>query len=378
MIQIFRPSITDREIEAVAEVMRSGWLGLGPKTAQFETEFAAYVGAEYAIGMNSGTAALHLALLALGIGPGDEVLVPTITFASTALAVIYCGATPVFVDVCPDTLCIDVADARHKVTDKTAAIMPVHYSGTPCDMNFIWELANDNELVVIEDAAHACGSKYWGEWVGGLLSISAAICFSFHAVKNLTCGEGGMVTCHDEDIADKLRKLRWCGIDKDTWNRTGSAADSQYSWYYEIASLGYKAHMNDIAAAIGLVQLDRLPELNARRREIAELYTVGLYDLDWLVHPYERIGCKSSWHAYVIKVPGHRNQLNQHLKECGVATGVHYIPLHLQPYFANNFPSPSLPVAERVWKTILTLPCYPDLTDDEVSHVIESIRGFKI
>jgi len=375
MIQIFRPSITDREIAAVTEVLRSGWLGLGPKTAQFETEFAAYVEAAYAVGMNSGTAALHLALLALDIGPGDEVLVPTITFASTALAVVYCGATPVFVDVESDTFCIDVEDAERKVTAKTAAVIPVHYSGTPCNMERIWELADDYFLKVIEDAAHACGSEYFGKRIGGLQSD--ATCFSHHAVKNLTMGEGGTVTCHDATIDATLRKLRWCGINKGTWDRTATAKDSNYSWYYEIEDLGYKAHMNDISAVIGLVQLDRLDELNARRRAIAERYTEGLSGLKWLTLPIEYLHCKTSWHAYVIQTE-YRDRLNEYLKERGIATGVHYIPLHTQPYFARYFPTPYLPVAELVWRTLLTLPCYPDLTDEEVNYIIESIREFKV
>jgi len=378
MIQVFSPSITDREIEAVADVMRSGWLGLGPKTAEFEAKFAEYVGAKYAVGVNSGTAALHLALLALGIGPGDEVLVPTITFASTALAVVYCGATPVFVDVWPGDICIDTKDAERKLTNKTKAIIPVHYSGTVCNMDAVWYLAENNALVVVEDAAHACGSTFCGVRIGGLKHTDAT-CFSFHAVKNLTCGEGGMITCNSLDMDTALRRLRWCGIDKGTWNRTGTAKDSNYSWYYEISDLGFKAHTNDIAAAIGIVQLDRLPELNARRRKIAQLYTAGLSDCTWLDLPHDYPGCVSSCHAYVIKVKNDgRDRLNQHLKECDIATGVHYIPLHIQPYFAQLVDTPYLPVAETVWRTLLTLPSYPDLSNGEIDYIIYSIKEFEI
>jgi len=378
MIQVFCPSITDREIEAVADVMRSGWLGLGPKTAEFEAKFAEYVGAKYAIGVNSGTAALHLALLVLGIRPGDEVLVPTITFASTALAVVYCGATPVFVDVWPGDICIDTKDAERKITDKTWGIIPVHYSGTVCNMDAVWHLAENHSLAVVEDAAHACGSTFYGEKVGGLKDTNAT-CFSFHAVKNLTCGEGGMITCNSQSMDTCLRRLRWCGIDKGTWNRTGTAKDSNYSWYYEIADLGFKAHTNDIAAAIGIVQLDRLPELNARRREIAQLYTAGLSDCTWLDLPHDYPGCVSSCHAYVIKVKNDgRDRLNQHLKECGIATGVHYIPLHVQPYFKQLVDTPYLPVAETVWRTLLTLPSYPDLSNGEIDYIIYSIKEFEI
>jgi len=378
MIQVFCPSITDREIEAVADVMRSGWLGLGPKTAEFEAKFAEYVGAKYAVGVNSGTAALHLALMALGIGPGDEVLVPTITFASTALAVVYCGATPVFVDVDGADICIDVKDAAYKVTDKTKAIIPVHYSGTPCMMDDIWSLADKYSLKVIEDAAHACGSTYYGERIGGLKGTDAT-CYSHHAVKNLTMGEGGTITCNFPDMDAALRRLRWCGINKGTWDRTDTAKDSNYSWYYEIADLGFKAHTNDIAAAIGIVQLDRLPELNARRRKIAQLYTAGLSDCAWLDLPHDYPGCVSSCHAYVIKVKNDgRDRLNQHLKECDIATGVHYIPLHVQPYFKQLVDTPYLPVAETVWRTLLTLPSYPDLSNGEIDYIIYSIKEFEI
>jgi perosamine synthetase len=382
VIQVFKPSIGDEEVAAVEEVLRSGWLGLGPKTAEFEHEFADYVGAPFAVAMNSGTAALHLALRALGIGKGDEVLVPTITFASTALAVVYCGARPVFVDVDPETLCIDVEDTARRVTNLTRAVMPVHYGGRPCDMEAVWSLAKANKLLVVEDAAHACGARYGQHKIGGSEN-SDATCFSFHAVKNLTCGEGGMVTTTSSFTSDQLRRLRWCGIDKSTWKRTEAVGTGarpsygQYSWYYEIAELGYKSHMSDVAAAIGLAQLAKLDKLNTRRREIARLYDGAFEELDWLDVPPTHGDLDTSQHNYVVRMkrPGVRDRLNLYLKEKGIATGVHYVPIHMQPYFAAQG-QPSLPVAEDVWQRVLTLPMYPDLTDEQVEYICECVRGF--
>lgn len=381
MIQIFKPWIDEREIEAVTEVLKSGWLGLGPKVAEFEQKFAEYVGAEHAVAMNSGTAALHLALLALGIGPGDEVLVPTITFVSTAHAVEYCGAKPVFVDVFSDTLCMDYADANWKVTDKTKAVLPVHYAGHPCDL-VMFEGVLGGRTPVVEDAAHACGAEYYDTRIGSNL-YSRAACFSHHAVKNLTCGEGGMVTTRYGSIAESLRRLRWCGIDKSTWGRTEEVKDGtrgQYGkcgWYYEVDRLGYKCHMSDLNAAIGLVQLEKLEIANVMRRSIVDFYQDAFADLAWLERPVEKNYCKSSWHLYHIKLekPEYRDRLNLFLRDRDIATGVHYMPLHLQPYYRDQG-QPSLPVAEDVWRRILTLPLYPGLTTDEIGQVVEGVRGF--
>lgn len=376
IIPVFKPSYTRAEIEAVTEVMGSGWIGLGPKTAEFESCFTQYVGAGHAVALNSGTAALHLSLLALGIGPGDEVLVPTITFVSTAHAVGYCGATPVFCDVEPDTLNLNPADAETRITERTKAIMPVHYGGHPCDMDTIRTLADQHGLLVIEDAAHACGSLYKGRHVGAL--GSDATCFSFHAVKNLATADGGMVTTDRLEIAQSLLRLRWCGIDKSTWQRAGETdvkrQYSQYTWYYEIHDLGYKYHMNDIAAAIGLVQLGRLDAMNQRRREIASAYTERLSRLDWVTCPVEKEYAHSGQHNYVIKTK-HRDALNLYLRKHGISTGVHYIPIHLQPYYRQRS-QVILPAAEKVWKDLLTLPVYPNMTDQQVQTVIGQILEF--
>jgi len=382
LIQVFKPSFGEEEIEALRETFRTSWIGLGPKTAEFEKAFATYVGAKYAVGTTSATAALHLACLALGIGPGDEVLVPTMTFVSTAHAPVYCGAVPIFVDIEPDTLNISVEDIQRKLTPQTKAIIPVHYGGHACQMDEIWDIAEQHGLFVIEDASHACGSEYMGRRIGGL-ERSDATCFSFHAVKNLATGDGGMITTNRIEMVRALKQLRWVGIDKGTWDRTeeslmeletGTQRYAHYSWYYEVRELGYKYHMNDIIAAIGLVQLHKLEAANARRREIVERYNQEFEGVDWIECPVEKEYTRSACHNYVIKTP-YRDALNLYLKGKNIATGVHYMPIHLQPYYRKQF-KVVLPVAERVWTQLLTLPLYPDLTDDEVDYVIESILGF--
>ena len=379
MIQVFKPSLGEEELEGLREIFKTGWIGLGPKTTEFEEKFAAYVGAKYAVGVNSATSALHLACLGVGIGPGDEVLVPTMTFVSTAHAVVFCGATPVFVDIEPDTLNISVEDIQRKITPHTKAIIPVHYGGYACQMEEIWEIANKNNLFVIEDAAHACGSSYKGKRIGGL-EHSNVTTFSFHAVKNLATGDGGMITTNHIEVVRALKQLRWVGIDKSTWDRTEEATMelelgirryASYGWYYEVQELGYKYHMNDITAVIGLVQLGKLEKANARRREITERYNRAFDGVEWIERPVEKEYTRSAMHNYVIKTP-FRDKLNLYLKEKGIATGVHYMPIHLQPYYRKQTKI-TLPVAEKVWTQLLTLPEYPDLTDNEVDYVIELI-----
>lgn len=376
LIPVFQPNYGIQEIKAVTNVLKSGWIGLGPKTEEFEKRFAEYVDAPYAIALNSATAALHLSLLAAGIGKGDEVIVPSLTFVSTAHAVLYVGAKPVFADIDKDTLCIVPADVIKKITKKTRAIIPVHYGGHPCDMNALNTIANDHKLTIIEDASHACGSSYHGKKIG---SISPFTCFSFHAVKNLATGDGGMITVKDKTVAQHLRSLRWVGINKDTWDRSdGTQAEKSYrgySWYYEVEELGFKCHMNDITAAIGLVQLRKLEASNAIRRSLAKRYTRELGKLPQIACPTEQPGMISAQHNYVIRVHD-RDKLHLYLRDQGISTGVHYMPVHLQPYYKKLFPRISLPVTETVWKHLLTLPLYPTLTYQEQDGVISSIKKF--
>jgi perosamine synthetase len=368
MIPIFKPSYGKEELAGVKEVFESGWIGMGPKTEEFEQAFAEYVGAKHAIAVNSGTAALHLALAASGIGPGDEVIVPTMTFVSTAHAVVYVGAKPVFCDIDADTLNISPIRCLKEMTARTAAVIPVHYGGHPCRMAAI---SLSHKRIVIEDAAHACGAEYDNLKIGSGLLRTSATCFSFHAVKNLAMGDGGMISTQDGELAAKLRRLRWCGIDKDTWRRTEDGKG--YGWGYQVAELGYKCHMNDIAAAIGLVQLRKLDAANEKRRRLHIRYGEALNQLSWLEIPVVKSYARPSYHNYVIKTD-HRDALHLFLRERGISTGVHYIPLHLQPYYYD--PAVRLPVAERVWKRLLTLPLYPDLSIAEQDLVIEAIHDF--
>lgn len=370
MIPIFRPSIGDAEIKSVTDTLRSGWLGMGPRTKEFEAEFAKYIGVDHAIGLNSGTAALHLAANLLDLGSAEVITTP-ITFVSTAHVILYAGAQPVFADVQEDTLNLDPRDVERKLTSKTKAVIPVHYGGHPCDMDEIMALAASRGLHVIEDAAHACGAEYKGKKAG---SIGEMGCFSFHAVKNLCCGDGGMITTRDERLRGELVKLRWVGIDADTYQRNTKKG---YGWYYEVQSLGFKEHMNDITASLGLAQLRRLEAMNQRRRDIVKLYQNEFKGLDWLQIPYQRSYVKSSWHLFPVRlVKGDRNSLIAHLADRGVSAGVHYMPLYLHPYYKKLGIKADCPVADRVWKQLVDLPLYPDMTESDIEQVTEAVKDF--
>jgi perosamine synthetase len=357
----------DEEIKEVGEVIKSGWIGLGPKTAEFEKKFADFIGTKYAVGVNSCTAALHLAIMGLGINSGEVITTP-MTFVSTSHAILYNNAIPVFADIERDTLNINVTEIEKKITDRTKAILLVHYGGHPCEMDEILDLAERHNLYVIEDCAHACGAKYKGVQAG---SMGDAGCFSFHAVKNLATGDGGMITTDNKDLYDRLQKLRWVGITKDTYQRS----KREYSWYYEVEELGYKYHMNDITAAIGLVQLNKLEIMNQRRREIAQTYNKQLGKLYWIELPIERNYVKSAFHNYVVKMED-RDAFMNHMTVKGISTGVHYMPVHLHPLYKKLGIRANVPVAEEVWKKLVTLPLYPDMMDSDVDFVVNSIKEF--
>ncbi|MDD5216472.1 MAG: DegT/DnrJ/EryC1/StrS family aminotransferase [Candidatus Omnitrophica bacterium] len=367
MIPVFKPAYDHEEYEALKPVLESGWIGLGPRTEEFEKQFAKYIGVQYAVGLNSCTAALHLAYHVMSV-EGREVITTPITFVSTNHAILYNDGVPVFCDVTPDTVNINADEIEKLISKKTGAITVVHYGGHACDMDKVLALAKQYNLKVIEDTAHGCGGEYKGKKLG---SIGDVGCFSFHAVKNLAVGEGGMITTNDKDIYERLRKLRWLGISKGTWQR--EKAGKKYDWQYDVEEVGFKCHMHDISAAIGLVQLKKLDRLNARRREIADVYREGLKDLPWIETPVEHAYTRCSFHNYVIKLEK-RDDLNLFLQERGISTGVHYYPNHLygvyKPYYRK------LPVAESIWKKLLTLPLYPDLMQPDIRKILDLIHEF--
>jgi len=377
-IPVFRPNYGPEEIKAVTEVLKSGWIGLGPKTQEFEEKFAKYIGAKYAVALNSATAALHLSLIAAGVKPGDEVIVPSFTFVSTAHVVMYLGAKPVFADIEPDTLCISPKDVAKKITKKTKAIIPVHYGGHPCRIKELRKIAKAKKIIIIEDASHACGSTYGGYKIG---VTSPLTCFSFHAVKNLATGDGGMITTDDKAMAERLRRLRWLGINANTWERiatiskVGPKSYKGYGWYYEVAELGYKCHMNDIAAALGLAQLKKLEKSNKIRRKLAATYTKALSKLPGITCPTVDSNVTTSQHNYVIRYDK-RDELHLYLREKFISTGVHYLPIHLQPFYRKLYPKVKLPIVEAEWKKVLLLPLYPQLTSKEQLFIIKGIRDF--
>ena len=354
-------------LKEMGKLFDSGFIGLGPKTKEFEEKFAKYVGVKYAVGLNSATAALHLANYVLGITKSDEVIVPSMTFVSTALAPLYCGATPVFADIEEDTLCVDPEDIERKITKNTKAIIPVHFGGHACKMDEIMKIAQKHGLYVIEDAAHAAGAKYRGKMLG---SIGVMGCFSFHAVKNLPTGDGGMITTDDEKIYKELLRLRWVGIDKDTWARDKG---EKYSWRYSVDRLGFKCHMNDITAVIGSAQLKVLDTHNKIRRKIAEKYNKALKNVGWIKIPIEKEYAFSSRHNYVIKTEK-RDELNKYLSSKGISTGVHYEPINHYKVFGEV--NADLPIAEKVWQNLLTLPLYPDMTDKNFNKIVKEILTF--
>lgn len=364
------PSIAEEEIQAVVETMRSGWITTGPKVRQLEQDFAAYVGCQYAIAVNSCTAALHLALDAIGLTAGDEVILPTMTFAATAEVVRYFDATPVLVDCQPDTLNIDPRRIEEAITAKTKAIIPVHFAGYPCDMNAIMEIARAHKLVVIEDAAHALPARYYGQIIGTIGDIT---CFSFYATKTITTGEGGMATTENPEWAERMRLMSLHGISKDAWKRYSAEG----SWYYEILFPGYKYNLTDIAAAIGIEQLKKCDGFWVQRQMHAAVYNKGLRDVPGLRIPPAAECGQHAWHLYVIQIDPDefgidRNHFIQLLKEHNIGTSVHFIPLHLHPYYRDlwGYRCEDFPNASAAYERIVSLPIYPRLTSTDVQRVI--------
>lgn len=364
------PYITEDEINAVIDVLKSGWLSMGHKTSEFESKFAEYVGSRYAVATNSCTAALFLSLKVLGIKEGDEVITTPFTFAATANVIVHCGAKPVFVDIDEKTYNIDPDKLAEKITDKTKTIIVVHYGGQPADMKKIMKIAQEHNLKVVEDAAHAAGSEYErGRKVGSLGNLS---CFSFYPTKPITTGEGGMITLNDDELSERLRILRLHGMSRDAWKRYLQ----KDNWYYEITEAGYKFNPSDIASAIGIAQLKKLHWMNERRKEVAEYYNEHLQDLD-IVLPYIEPYVKSSYHLYPIRLIGYdRSKFIKKMGEGGVGASVHFIPLHLMPFYQREYgyKKGDFSVAEKVFESIVSLPIYPQLTEKQLEYIVKGIK----
>jgi dTDP-4-amino-4,6-dideoxygalactose transaminase len=370
------PEIGIEEINAVNECLRSGWITTGPKAKEFEERFARYLGGEAeAVAVNSATAGLHLSLEALGIGPGDEVIVPTLTFTATAEVVRYLGAEPVLVDVEPDTLNISVEAIRSAITPRTRAIIPVHYGGLACDMDAIIACARRNGLHVVEDAAHAFPTRYKEKLIGTL--ASDATVFSFYANKTMTTGEGGMVAVRDAALASRIKTMRIHGINRDVFDRFVS---TRPGWYYEVVAPGFKYNLTDIAATLGIEQLRKIDRFLERREYLARRYFDGLSDLALVLPARPRAGDVHAWHLFVVRLTDDarigRDELIQKLADNGIGTSVHYIPLHRQPYWSERYrlEPHQFPVAEAAFQRMLSLPLYTRMTDDDQRRVINTLR----
>lgn len=376
------PSIGEEEIAEVVDSLRSGWITTGPKVKRFEADFAQYVGCDHAIAVSSCTAALHIALTALSLGPGDEVIVPTLTFCSTANVVVHLGAKPVLVDVGSD-FNVHPDDIERAITPRTKAVVLVHFSGQACDLTAIYELARRYDLPVVEDAAHAIGTEYDGRKLGNRYFSQKCglkkhiVCFSFYATKNLTTGEGGMIATSDDDLAERMRQLSLHGMSRDAWKRYSGSG----SWYYEILAAGYKDNMTDVQAALGIHQLKKLDGFIATRARYAQIYNEAFALLPEIATPEVTTGQRHAWHIYVIQVmldriKIDRGQFIQELRTRNIGTSVHFIPVHLHPYYQERFGyrRGDLKQAEQLYDCIVSLPLYPGMTDEDVQDVVRAVH----
>lgn len=368
-----RQLVDENDIRAVVEVLRSDWLTTGPKVAEFEEAFAEYVGARYAVSFSSGTAALHGAVFAAGLGPGDEAITTPMTFCATANCVLYQGAKPVFADISPDTLNVDPSEVARRITPRTKAILPVDYAGHPADLDALLDLAGRHGLPVIEDACHALGAEYKGRRVGSVANMAV---FSFHPVKHITTGEGGMVTTDDPKWARRLRMFRNHGIDSDARQR-----QAEGQWYYQMVALGFNYRLTDIGCALGLSQLRKLEANLARRREIAVRYTVAFHGVPGVIPPTVRPDVNPAWHLYPIRLDltrlrVGRTEVFQALRGENLGVNVHYIPVHMHPYYRDRFGyrDGEYPVAEDAYERLISLPMFHSMTDRDVEDVIRVVQ----
>lgn len=368
-----KQSIDDQDIQAVVDVLKSDYLTTGPAIAHFEQKVADYIGAKYAVAFSNGSAALHGACFAAGVGSGDEVITTPMTFAASANCVLYQGGTVVFADIDEQTYNINPAEIEKKITSKTKAIIPVDFTGQPANLSEVNRLAKKHNLVVIEDAAHAIGARYNGCRVG---SISDMTMFSFHPVKHLTTGEGGMITTDNKEYYEKLIQFRTHGITRDP----DKLVKSEGPWYYEMQFLGYNYRMTDIQAALGISQMDKLDKFIDRRKEIVAQYNEAFQSMISLSIPYQDPNTESSWHLYIIRL--HLDQLSvdrrvifEALQQQNIGVNVHYIPVHLQPYYQElGYEKGTLPKAEKLYEEIITLPLFPEMNNQDVRDVIETVK----
>ena len=362
------PDIDEEEIAAVTDVLRSGWLTTGARAVEFERDFRAYTGAGHAVAVSSGTAAMHLALRGLEIGPGDELITTPMTFCSTVHAIIQAGARPVLADIGED-LNIDPAMARALVNGRTRGILPVHMAGLPCDMDAL----RVPDVALVADAAHACGSEYKGKPIGGAEADATA--FSFYATKTITTGEGGMLTTESDALAGKARLLRLHGIDRDAWNRRADEGN----WFYEVVDDGYKYNLPDVLAAIGVAQLRKMERMRERRSAIAKAYDAAFGRAEELQLPPDRADCRHSWHLYILRLRLEalaisRNEFIEELQKLGVNCSVHFIPIPLHSYFAEKVARPlGCERALREYERSVSLPLYPRMPEEDVAHVIRAV-----
>ena len=370
MIPYGRQTIEDDDIDAVIEVLKSDYLTTGPKIAEFEKSVADYVGAKYAVAISNGTSALHAACFAAGIGPGDEVITTPITFAASSNCVLYCGGTPVFADIDPKTYNIDPDDIRKKITDKTKAIIAVHLAGQPCDMDEIHKIAKENNLIVIEDGAHALGSVYKGKKVGSLSDMTT---FSFHPVKPITTGEGGMIVTDNEEFYKKMVLFRSHGITRDKTMMTRNDGP----WFYQQFDLGFNYRITDIQCALGCSQMKKLDRFLAKRKEIVLRYNEAFADCENIVTPYQLPETESGWHLYIVQVKNcDRKQIFEALRDKGIGVNVHYIPVYMHPYYQEHgYKDVHCKNAEEVYSHIISLPLYPGLTEEQQSYVIDTLKS---
>lgn len=374
-IRLFKPCIGEEELNNIKDAFDRAWIGLGPKVTEFENEWSKFIECKSSIGLNSATAALHLAITSFRFTPGKKVLVPAITFASTAFAPVYNQLEPVFVDVDKDTVSISLDDLEKKYTEDCVAIMPVHFGGHPAKMDLILDFAKTKNLKIVEDCAHTAGSKYKDKKLGMWGNIG---CFSFEEKKAMTTGDGGMMCSDDEELLAPMKACRWVGIDKDTWKRVDGYTDTKavdaMHWYYEISSLGFKYNMNDLSASIGLAQLKKLDWMNLERSKHIKRYMDGIKDLKYIkpLLPFEPD--KNSYWLFGVRCEK-RDELIMHLKSKGIATSVHYVPLMLFPFFKKW--DNGCETAKNIWKSFITLPLFAELKDSEIDYIVESLYEFE-